>query len=136
MRKFVNSALIFSILVGCSVQPLNSSPTAELIPTQITIPTTIPTSVQTNPIQRIPVVLLQDGAPDDITAAMYLMLDPQVELTGIVVSNGETRPSRALAKWEDYIFTYMQRMDIQVVAGCDYSDCSSIRWLSKYLTRS
>ncbi len=68
---------------------------------------------------RIPVVLLQDGAPDDITAAMYLMLDTQVNLIGIVVTNGETRPSRALAKWEDYIYAYMGWNNVQVVAGCD-----------------
>jgi inosine-uridine nucleoside N-ribohydrolase len=51
------------------------------------------------PGERIPVVLLQDGAPDDISAAMYLMLDENVNLAGIVITNGETHPSRALVKW-------------------------------------
>lgn len=115
MRKFIISALIIIILTCCSVQPLNSASTVEPTPPQAAIIT----GAQTSSTTRIPVLLLQDGAPDDITAAMYLMLNPQVALTGIVVSNGETRPSHALAKWEDYIYAYMQRLDVQVVAGCD-----------------
>jgi inosine-uridine nucleoside N-ribohydrolase len=67
------------------------------------------------------VVLLQDGAPDDIAAAMYLMLDENVNLAGVVVTNGETHPRRALAKWEDYIYAYMGWNSVQVVAGCDCS---------------
>ncbi|HSA62523.1 MAG TPA: nucleoside hydrolase [Nitrospiraceae bacterium] len=78
-----------------------------------------PTPPQPTPGRRIPVVLLQDGAPDDISAAMYLMLDESVNLAGIVVVNGETRPSRALAKWEDYVYAYMGWNSVQVVAGCD-----------------
>lgn len=69
--------------------------------------------------ERIPVLLLQDGAPDDITAAMYLMLDGNIDLVGIVVTNGETHPSLALAKWEDYIYAYMGWNNVRVVAGCD-----------------
>lgn len=80
---------------------------------------TTPIATPITSSDRIPVVLLQDGAPDDITAAMYLMLDTQVNLVGIVVTNGETRPSRALAKWEDYIYAYMGWNNVQVVAGCD-----------------
>lgn len=115
MKKYIIFNLILFILAGCSNLSPASTPTVDLIPTQTSIPTDAPTSATS----RIPVVLLQDGAPDDITAAMYLMLDTQVNLAGIVVSNGETRPSRALAKWEDYIYAYMGWMDVQVVAGCD-----------------
>jgi pyrimidine-specific ribonucleoside hydrolase len=68
---------------------------------------------------RPPVVLLQDGAPDDITAAMYFMLNEHVNLVGIVVTNGETHPSRALAKWLDYVYAYMGWTNVPVVAGCD-----------------
>jgi len=86
-----------------------------------TSPPPIPTKASPSviPEERIPVILLQDGAPDDITAAMYLMLDENVNLVGIVVTNGETHPSRALAKWEDFIYAYMGWNSVQVVAGCD-----------------
>jgi len=110
---------IFSLLVSaCSSNPGQSSPTTSvhLIPTATQQQVSTPVY---SPGERIPVVLLQDGAPDDITAAMYLMLSDHINLAGIVVSNGETRPSRALAKWEDYIYAYMGWMNVQVVAGCD-----------------
>jgi inosine-uridine nucleoside N-ribohydrolase len=65
------------------------------------------------------VVFLGDGAPDDITAAMYLMLDESILLRGIVVTNGETHPRIAITKWMDFTYAYMGWNDVQVVAGCD-----------------
>jgi inosine-uridine nucleoside N-ribohydrolase len=109
MRKLLLFALIFSLLSGCSNSAQKTTP----------VPNPTKTSPPTIPGESIPVVLLQDGAPDDITAAMYLMLDENVNLAGIVVTNGETHPSRALAKWEDYIYAYMGWNSVQVVAGCD-----------------
>jgi len=109
MKKIFISAFIVFFLSGCSNTVQQTTPM--LIPTK--------TSTLLIPGERIPVVLLQDGAPDDITAAMYLMLDENVNLAGIVVTNGETHPSRALAKWEDYIYAYMGWNSVQVVAGCD-----------------
>lgn len=79
----------------------------------------MPTEMTQDVPARIPVVLLQDGALDDITAAMYLMLNTNINLAGIVVTNGESRPNRALAKWEDFIYEYMGWTWVQVVAGCD-----------------
>jgi pyrimidine-specific ribonucleoside hydrolase len=123
MKKIFLFALIFLLLSGCSIATQKATPV--FIPTNTSpppIPTTsIPTKTSLPPRsrERIPVVLLQDGAPDDITAAMYLMLNENVNLAGIVVSNGETHPSRALAKWEDYIYAYMGWNSVQVVAGCD-----------------
>ncbi len=116
-KKFI-SALIGILLSGCSITAQKTTPVP--IPTN-TAPVSIPTNTAQPliPGERIPVVLLQDGAPDDITAAMYLMLDVNVNLAGIVVTNGETHPSRALAKWEDYIYAYMGWNSVQVVAGCD-----------------
>ncbi len=113
--------ILFSILIlafcvnGCTSFPEKPTPAPVLIPTK-SDETSVPLPANDS---RIPVVLLQDGAPDDITAAMYLMLDTQVNLAGIVVTNGETRPSHALAKWEDYIYAYMGWNSVQVVAGCD-----------------
>ncbi len=80
-------------------------------------PVLIPTSTPQD--YRTPVVLLQDGAPDDITAAMYFMLNERVNFLGIVVTNGETHPSLALPKWLDYVYAYMGWTWVQVVAGCD-----------------
>ncbi len=110
MKKsiIVTIFLVFYLLAGCAPAPKS---TPVFVPSK--------TSSLLDSTERIPVVLLQDGAPDDITAAMYLMLDTQVNLVGIVVTNGETRPSRALAKWEDYIYAYMGWNNVQVVAGCD-----------------
>lgn len=121
MNRTLTVALIFTLLAGCSIPPPTSSPPVEVIPSQTSMPTStrMPTEVSQDVSARIPVVLLQDGAPDDITAAMYLMLDTNINLAGIVVTNGETRPSRALAKWEDYIYAYMGWNWVQVVAGCD-----------------
>jgi inosine-uridine nucleoside N-ribohydrolase len=121
-RKISISAIILGIFLfpvsACNSTPAKSSPTSSvhLIPTATQQPVSTPDYA---PGDRIPVVLLQDGAPDDITAAMYLMLSDHINLVGIVVSNGETRPSRALAKWEDYIYAYMGWTKVQVVAGCD-----------------
>ena len=114
---------LFSLLVSaCSQIPLQSSPISSIhlvpIATQQPVSTQVFTPVYA-PGERIPVVLLQDGAPDDITAAMYLMLSDHINLAGIVVVNGETRPSHALAKWNDYIYAYMGWNNIQVVAGCE-----------------
>lgn len=100
--------LFLLLLAGCTPAP---KPALVLNSTK--------TSPPSNSAGRIPVVLLQDGAPDDISAAMYLMLNEHVNLAGIVVTNGETRPSRALAKWEDYVYAYMGWNSVQVVAGCD-----------------
>jgi inosine-uridine nucleoside N-ribohydrolase len=112
------STLIVFLLSSCSITAQKTTPV--LIPTK-TPPPPIPTNTSPPliPGERIPVVLLQDGAPDDIAAAMYLMLDGNVNLAGIVVTNGETHPGRALAKWEDYIYAYMGWNSVQVVAGCD-----------------
>lgn len=127
MKRILLSALMSILLSGCSIAAQETTPV--FIPTRTspppvptkTSPPSIPTETAPAPIseERIPVVLLQDGAPDDITAAMYLMLDLNVNLAGIVVSNGETHPSRALAKWEDYIYGLMWWNSVQVVAGCD-----------------
>lgn len=110
--------LLSLLLSACSLNPFRPSPTniVHLIPTYTQPAVSTPIYA---PGERIPVVLLQDGAPDDITAAMYLMLSDHINLAGIVVTNGETRPSRALPKWEDYIYAYMGWTNVQVVAGCD-----------------
>ena len=109
MRKICMSGLLVFLLCGYSITA------------QETTPALTPISTSLLPIkrERIPVLLLQDGAPDDIAAAMYLMLDENINLEGIVVTNGETHPSRALAKWEDYIYAYMGWNSVRVVAGCD-----------------
>lgn len=109
MKKVTLCALIALLLLGCSSTAAETTP--QPAPTRTFPPPTADS--------RIPVVLLQDGAPDDISAAMYLMLDERVNLAGVVVSNGEARPSRALSKWEDYIYAYMGWNAVQVVAGCD-----------------
>ncbi len=127
MTRVLLCALFVFLLTGCSTAsqeptpvpvPTNTSPPP---PPTMTSPPPFPTMTSPPPVpgERIPVVLLQDGAPDDITAAMYLMLNENVNLAGIVVTNGETHPSRALAKWEDYIYAYMGWNSVQVVAGCD-----------------
>ncbi len=121
MKKYIVTVLILIVLSGCSNQTPTTTSPVEVVRTNTSMPanTTIPIETPEGIPARIPVVLLQDGAPDDIAAAMYLMLDTQVNLTGIIVTNGETRPSRALAKWEDYIYAYMGWNWVQVVAGCD-----------------
>jgi hypothetical protein len=93
MKKIFLSALIFFLLSGCSIAAQETTPV--FIPTR-TSPPPIPTNTSTPPLsgERIPVVLLQDGAPDDITAAMYLMLDLNVNLAGIVISNGPGDPKK------------------------------------------
>ncbi len=115
MKKKIAVVLIFFALSGCFYPSPKSNPSAEPIQPQ----TTPPAGGLKSASQRIPVVLLQDGAPDDIAAAMYLMLDTQVDLKGVVVSNGEAHPGRALAKWEDYIHAYLGLMDVELAAGCD-----------------
>ncbi len=117
MKKTIAVASVIIFLASCNYPSLKSIRTAEPIPAQ----TTLPAGAITSTAQRIPVVLLQDGAPDDIAAAMYLMLDARVDLMGVVVSNGESHPGRALAKWEDTIYAYMGWMDVLVAAGCDCS---------------
>ncbi len=104
-------AFIVLMLCACAAPQENVATTQHGSPQQINT-----SSPQDN---RIPVVLLQDGAPDDITAAMYFMLNDHVNLLGIVVTNGETHPSLALQKWLDYIYAYMGWTSVQVVAGCD-----------------
>lgn len=130
VKKITPSILLiiaFLFLVSaCGLTPSQATPTriVHLIPTSTQQSEGAPagTSISTlvyAPGERIPVVLLQDGAPDDITAAMYLMLSDHINLVGIVVVNGETRPSHALAKWNDYIYAYMGWNNVQVVAGCE-----------------
>lgn len=109
MKRACVSAALVVLLCGSSIAA------KDITPVFIPIDTLLPSIAR----ERIPVLLLQDGAPDDITAAMYLMLDASIDLVGIVVTNGETHPSRALAKWEDYIYAYMGRKDVRVVAGCE-----------------
>jgi len=134
---FVGTLMIaFSLsLAGCVPTPAISSGSSALVTppnpsataTNTPVPPTISYSTQTvspepgsqNTAGRTPVVFLGDGAPDDITAAMYLMLDDAIWLRGIVVTNGETHPSIAISKWRDYIYQYMGWMDVQVVPGCD-----------------
>lgn len=107
-----NSANLTPVLIPTPTQQINPIP----VYTQVSMPVSTPIYA---PGERIPVVLLQDGAPDDITAAMYLMLSDHINLAGIVVVNGETRPSQALKKWNDYIYQYMGWNSVQVVAGCE-----------------
>lgn len=121
MNRTLIAALILALLTGCSIPTPTATLPAEVLPTQAsaTADPSMPTGAPEEVSARIPVILLQDGAPDDITAAMYLMLDTNINLAGIVVTNGESHPSRALAKWEDFVYAYMGWNWVQVVAGCD-----------------
>ena len=118
-KSFSLLLVLAFILMGCNPTSSTVVTPASQPRTIIHIPTNTPAPVPQKTGERIPVIFLGDGAPDDITAAMYLMLDESIWLRGIVVTNGETHPKIAISKWRDYIYQYMGWMDVQVVAGCD-----------------
>jgi pyrimidine-specific ribonucleoside hydrolase len=119
MKKCIQVLMVAFLIVGCVPTAGQDNSNVAHSPTVFStsaaiVPTMLPTARP-----RTPVVFLGDGAPDDITAAMYLMLNDNIWLRGIVVTNGETHPKIAISKWRDYIYQYMGWMDVQVVAGCN-----------------
>ena len=111
--------LLFILVTACAAPALPVVTQNPVLPAIQNAPSPSPVPPTQTPEARIPVVFLGDGAPDDITAAMYLMLDTKINLAGIVVTNGETRPSRAIKKWLDYVYGYMGWANVVVTAGCD-----------------
>jgi len=118
-RFFSLLLILVFVTVGCNTPSSIVVAPTDHPRTIIHIPTNTPVPVPQKTGERIPVVFLGDGAPDDITASMYLMLDEAIWLRGVVVTNGETHPKIAISKWRDYIYQYMGWKDVQVVAGCD-----------------
>ncbi len=114
--------MIIGILTSCAnpdEEPAYEEPTAENTPTPVTSETkeeTLPTATS-QPTQqpteaifpdplsgKIPLIYSHGGGPCDIGALVYLTKHPNVDLIGMVLSNGEFHPEIAMDTWPVFLY--------------------------------
>lgn len=73
----------------------------------------VPTNAKRSPV---PVIYCNDGAPDDIMTLVYLLNNPNIDVKGVVLGNGEIHPKVVAPKFLS-LLEDQGHGDIPVVAG-------------------
>lgn len=114
---FLSLTLVIIIFIsGCSPQATATAQPVPVIPTGVQEQST----AEAPEIQKeIPLIFSHDGAPDDISAMLYISKQPQIKILGVVMSYGEQHPKIAIHKWASFIYEVLDLDTVPIAAGSE-----------------
>jgi len=133
---FCSALCIISLIVGCTsenkdipseeiiieekqdIKTESSSDSAEPVPT-ITRPVSSDFVFPDTDTGEIPLIFSHGGAPCDIGALVYFTKHPNINLIGMVLSDGEIHPENALDDWPAFLIDVIEHKSAAIGLGTE-----------------
>ncbi len=115
--KMLSLIVIISfIMAGCAPAAAVTAQPAPAIPTS---EQPQGTTAEPETQKEIPLIFSHDGAPDDISAMLYVSKVPQIKILGVVMSYGEQHPNIAINKWASFLYEVLDLDTVPIAAGSE-----------------